>query len=290
MNPPPEKRVKAAARSAFPRLYDLLGRTRRLPSTIGQAVERRRELDRYRHCLKAGRPYIGPVMMARQTDPVRQPHMRKAAAAAAAACSDGRIALIEIGSWAGHSAILWAETIKSLGLPGVVVCVDPWMPYDETSAGAVPAGMRDPAEDGGIFRLFLHNVAASGHEDVIRPFRGYSDDVLPLLRPHAFALVYVDGSHARTQVANDLRNSASLVVEGGLLCGDDLERQLHEIDADYARAAGDRDYVEDPRTGDSYHPGVAVAVADFFGGAVSCFDGFWAMRKRGQDWEPVQLA
>jgi predicted O-methyltransferase YrrM len=227
--------------------------------------------------------------MASQINPLRQPFMSESVAAATRGRADRHARILEVGSWAGNSAILWADALDQLGLSGVVVCVDPWMPYEASSAQAVPGGMRAPLEDGTIYRLFLHNVAAAGHGGTIKPFRGYSDEVLPALRDQAFTLAYVDGSHAYAQVAKDLDNCARLVVNGGLLCGDDLECQMHQVDEAFAREMKDHDYVTDPRTGVSYHPGVAMAVAEFFGGPVSCYEGFWAMRKQDDEWKPVQL-
>ena len=42
--------------------------------------------------------------------------------------------LLEVGSWAGNSVLIWAEAMKSIGKKGEIVCVDPWVPYIKPEA------------------------------------------------------------------------------------------------------------------------------------------------------------
>src|SRR3990167_6493507 len=67
--------------------------------------------------------------------------------------------LLEIGSWAGESAVLWTDKMQELGVRGKVTCIDQWKPYNEMS------GMAGPLEEDKIFRLFLRNIgkAQSGY-------------------------------------------------------------------------------------------------------------------------------
>jgi predicted O-methyltransferase YrrM len=76
-----------------------------------------------------------------------------------------------------------------------------------------------------IFSLFLHNIKSSGHGDVI------IRSGLGLMSPRDFSaadlfdMVFIDGDHAYSSVARDIRDYAPLVVDGGYICGDDLELQ-----------------------------------------------------------------
>ena len=45
----------------------------------------------------------------------------------------------------------------------------------------------------------------------------------------------------------------------------------------------------DPATGVAYHPGVTIAVADFFGRRIACYEGYWVVRKTGTGFEDVAL-
>lgn len=194
-----------------------------------------------------------------------------------------RVDILEIGSWVGHSALTWSDAIAAFCTDkGTVVCMDPWTPYfasEEQRAQGPYAQMDSIARAGLAYDLFLHNAkfAAPGVE--IRHLRGSLSDYDRFLRDGAFDLVYVDGSHYYEDVLSDLQRSERLLKDGGILCGDDLELQLDECDEKFARAHPRTDFVADPRTSIMFHPGVAVAINDFFGGRVWSENGVWAMQK-----------
>jgi hypothetical protein len=86
-----------------------------------------------------------------------------------------------------------------------------------------------------------------------------------------------------------LRLADPLVKQSGVICGDDLELQSHEVDVSLAEELQERDFITDPKTGVNYHPGICMGVASFFKRRVSAYDGFWIVRKNGDNWEDVQL-
>ena len=89
--------------------------------------------------------------------------------------------------------------------------------------------------------------------------------MLPALPRNYFDLVFVDGIIPMRRCWLTLTAAAGLIKEGGVLCGDDLERQGSEIDQNYARTQIESDYIRDPRSGHEYHPGVTLAVGDLSG-------------------------
>jgi predicted O-methyltransferase YrrM len=246
----------------------------------------------YEYRLRAGLPYFGPVLYARLGLMTRHAYMRAMAADYCRKKRDDRVRVLEIGSWAGGSALTWARALVESGLKdALVLCLDSWVPYfDPRDFGndKVYADMDRSLKEGTLFDLFLHNVETSGFRDLIVPIRGTSAKTLPLLAESSFDIVFVDGGHGYANVKNDLALCRPLVAEGGILCGDDLELQASEIDRDFARKSLEEDYIRDPKTGKDYHPGVAMAVGDTFGD-VSVREGFWAMRKRGTGWEALSL-
>lgn len=253
------------------------------------------DLPRYGFCRATGAAYFGPVMLGAQTWASRDPHMRAALALSLASAreeSGGDSRVLEIGSWAGQSAILWASELSRAARPGKVFCVDPWMPFlrqEHIGDNTAVTLMDRVARRDRIFPRFWHNVKAAGFADAIVPLRGFSRDILPLLQPRSFDLVFVDGSHAFSDFFADLTLAAPLVKEAGIICGDDLESQLDEVDPAFTEENREKDFVADPKTGRDYHPGVTLGAARFFGGRVSCRDGFWLMRKSGGRWENVEL-
>ena len=212
---------------------------------------------------------------------------------------DFQYMVLEIGSWAGGSTVTFAEVIKKYnGGRGKVIAVDAWRNFhgSEHIEKKSHRVMEQALSQGKIFDLFWHNVVSAGYENIVIPCRGWSRDVLPFVRDESADMVFIDGSHFYSDVLNDLKESSRIVKDGGILCGDDLELQLHEVDLAYARAHRDNDSLKDPNTKIQFHPGVALAVGEFFsakGGQaapVSAWKGFWAMRKVGGGWQKIEYS
>ena len=246
---------------------------------------------RYRFCMLFDRPYFGLIHGATQGNPIKHFFMdRLLAQELASNKREKPFQLLEIGSWAGGSAVTFARTLKRCAMQGKVFCVDQWMPYFDltTHKGSTYDMMENALSRNIIFKLFLHNIETSGFQKTIHPLRGASDEILPILKQESFDFVFIDGLHSYSQILRDINNSMHLVRDGGVLCGDDLDFQLHEVNLEFTESVKELDYASDPQNGKSYHPGVALAVGETLG-KVSCWHGFWAMRKKGSEWVPVVL-
>jgi predicted O-methyltransferase YrrM len=235
---------------------------------------------RLAEALLEGRPYFGPALRALQGLAIRHKYILLVVKALA---RKGPIEILEVGSWAGASAISWASALKKLGFEGHVTCVDPWRPYFDLEAQSKSAGhyerMNHAAQNGAIRKLFEHNVASAGFSDIIIAKAGKSSEILPGLAPESYDIVYLDGSHSFEDVLFDLREAKRLLRPGGIICGDDLELQLQNLDPAEVEDAVNygRDFVSSSQTGEDYHPGITLAVAQELG-QVSSWDGFWAYR------------
>lgn len=175
------------------------------------------EWIRYRIHLYKNEPYFGRILAASGMSHRRTP-MQKLMELEVKNHTFFRI--LEIGSWAGASALLWAKAIKDSGIGGIVFCVDPWRPYmNQKNIGNIKIGKYQKIEralgEGKIYKLFLHNIKAAGYSDIIKPLRFSSDEILPVLRGGEFNLVYIDGDHSYSQVIKDLENCRRLLVGGG---------------------------------------------------------------------------
>lgn len=246
----------------------------------------------YEYCRERGRPYFGRHMWASQGLPLRHVVMQELVRLEARGAGGRPMRILEVGSWAGGSAITWAEAIKRYAGVGQVICVDPWKPYfnpKDRPDAPVYHRMAEALAHDTVYDLFTHNVAAAGHSDVVLALRGQSTTVLPMLPREYFDLVFVDGDHSYNAARSDLTAATGLVREGGILCGDDLELQLSEIDMPYAQTQLHADYIRDPRSGKEFHPGVTLAVGELFG-PVSCVVGCWATRKSGGRWQTVSMS
>jgi predicted O-methyltransferase YrrM len=189
---------------------------------------------------------------------------------------DRPLNILEIGSFAGASALTWARACDHFLRHGArLTCIDLWHQRTAPFPGEATFGF---FSSGLMYRAFLSNIATAPRSVRIDHRMGHSDALLPTLPPDSFDLIYVDGSHYYADATNDIRNAKRLLRAGGLLCGDDLELQLHECDAAHAAANRDGDYIVDPKMQTSFHVGVTLAVAEQFG-RVENHDGFWIMRK-----------
>ena len=225
-------------------------------------------------------PYWGAVLRARQMWPTRAPHMKGLIKNEIQRSSASTFKVLEVGSWAGTSACLWAQACKEAGT-GEVHCVDSWAASDNA-----PEDMKAAVKGDRIYKLFLHNVKCCGVKDYIHIHRGLSDEMASKFEPESFDVVYIDGDHAYTQFKKDLLSYQKFLKNGGVICGDDLELDPNTIDLDNARAHAEEDYILDPKNERNFHPGVALGVLDVFG-SVSTVNGFWAMRKNGDQWDQI---
>ncbi len=251
---------------------------------------------RYAVCLITHSPYFGPVMSSSLTGRHRKPYMEKLVQLEILKLKGNCFNILEIGSWAGSSTIVWADAIKKFNSGnGSVTCVDPWKLYIHVGVNvAISTGsrrMRRALKKEKIHNLFLHNISASKHDDIVRSYKASSNDALPTFREKQFDLIFVDGDHSYSQTLKDLRNCERLLCDGGVLCGDDLELQKHEIDIKNAEVKKERDdCILDTKTNKHFHPGVTLAVGEFCGSKeVSNYSGFWVMRKTASGWQRVEL-
>lgn len=196
------------------------------------------------------------------------------------------IEIIEIGSYAGASLLTWANAAhKLLKEYCNFTCIDPWgakeadQYYKKTTMSL---------KSNQIYEIFCHNANLCKTAAKITPIRGVSKDILPKLKSNKYNLIYIDGSHYYQDVLGDIIESERLLKLGGIVCGDDLELQLDQCDPAFIRTNKKTDFIIDPRSRKHFHPGVTLAVGEYFG-EVSSFSGFWAMRKTASGFEKITL-
>jgi Methyltransferase domain len=230
------------------------------------------EQDELRRAVAEGVPYFGHAMHADQGHD-RFRRFPAIVTAVRKATAKERLCILEIGSWAGASIVAWAQACsKNCEL----VCIDHWQPYLGNIEGfPVRIEMTRAAAAGEIFELFEHNIRSAGVEHLVTTLRGTSEYWLPRLSG-SFDIVFIDGDHTCSHVRYDIEKSLPLVSRGGVICGDDLERQLPEVlgTVFHSEALRTGEEFIAPDGGPGYHPGVTQAVHDLFG-EVPCYDGLW---------------
>ncbi|RAU21803.1 hypothetical protein CU669_10880 [Paramagnetospirillum kuznetsovii] len=199
--------------------------------------------------------------------------------------------IAEIGSWLGASTLLWSESILRFGGPQAaagssVLSIDSWNPIlsSEDLQSAKYQFFANAAKNDVAYNIYLHNAKAGSeaYGVPIDHIRGVSEDTLPGLGEDVFDIVYVDAGHYYDDASIDIAHAKRMTRIGGIICGDDLNLLMEEVDIPTARANANRDLVEDPRTGKFFHPGVTLAVGEAFDAVGTC-GGFWAVRKTATD-------
>ena len=202
------------------------------------------------------------------------------------------INLLEIGSWFGASTLSWAQgIIKFTDKDGSITCIDAWRPFfdmDIHQNKPYAKEMEQLLKSDFAYNVFLHNIGTIKDQLKTQHFRGQSENILPQLKSNIYDIVFIDADHTYEPVKKDIQGSLKLVKEGGIICGDDLNLQLHEIDQNNALKNKHKDFIEDPLTKKNFHPGVTVAVSEIFG-EVSSWGGFWAMQKINDIWVKFSL-
>jgi predicted O-methyltransferase YrrM len=243
--------------------------------------ERSVEVEVLNNCYKNNVPYFGPLMAAVQGSFVRIDLLKQLVFDLVK--ERRHVNVLEIGSWAGGSAIAMAKTIKENG-SGIVFCVDPWQRYDLNRASNLTPLMisvydeMSNADGNEVFRLFQHNVCASNVSDLVVSIRAKSSQVLPLLNDQSFDLIFIDGDHRYEAVKQDIEMCKRLVSTGGIICGDDHELTADQVDDHVLMTSGEVDYVLDPKAEQWYHPGVTRAVLETLNKSAVINNGLWMTR------------
>ena len=202
------------------------------------------------------------------------------------------VSIMEIGTWFGASALSWAQGLKEyFESRGSLTCVDAWEPFFDLDIHRNEQHvleMEELLESDLVYKVFLHNIKTLPKTINTQHFRGKSEDILKFLKNDSFSVVFIDADHTYDYVKNDILNSTRLVQNYGIICGDDLNLQISEIDKNHAIKNMNKDFIKDPKTNKNYHPGVTVAVNEIFGD-VSSWGGFWAMQKINNSWEKFSL-
>ena len=199
--------------------------------------------------------------------------------------------LLEVGSWGGASALTWGQGLElhnnSLG---GITCIDAWRPYytPDTIFDELSKEINDALLGEEPYKIFLKNIEYVHPKIDMTIHKGWSSDIFPKLKQSSFDMIYIDGDHSYENVSVDIEAACKLIKEGGIICGDDLELQGHQVDTSIIKKIPYLDKYMDQESGIVFHPGVTQAVREIFGD-VSSWYGFWAIQKVNADWREISL-
>src|SRR3989338_6966473 len=196
------------------------------------------------------------------------------------------ISILEIGSWLGASALSFAQGLKEHNnSKGAITCIDAWQPFfdEEKNNDDVHKNMQALLGSDVAYNIFTHNIGTLPKSILCQHLRGQSENIMPILKPQQFDIIFIDADHTYEPVKKDILNAIPLLKDGGIICGDDLNLQMFECDQELAKKSGDKDFIKDTKSGRNFHPGVTLAVDEIFG-KVAAYGGFWAIQKQDDKW------
>lgn len=136
------------------------------------------------------------------------------------------LTVIEVGTWKGYSAITMANEMKKNNIAGKIYCVDTWLGsvdfwYDSNKEFDLKLINGYPS----VYYNFLSNVVHYQLTDIIVPVPMCSNQAYKVFRnklKKKADVIYVDGSHEKEDVYNDLKNYSTILENNGVIFGDDV--------------------------------------------------------------------
>lgn len=124
---------------------------------------------------------------------------------------------LEIGSYEGMGTNYFCENFLT-GKNDTITCIDPW----ETSCAPLTNydnSKYDKFYPKSLYDTFVENV--NNYKDKIIIKRGYSNNIVPLLKDNDYDLIFIDGDHSEKMVYIDAVNSFKKLKKNGFIVFDD---------------------------------------------------------------------
>lgn len=150
--------------------------------------------------------------------------------------------IIEVGTWKGKSAIIMGNILKNKGINAKIICIDTWL--------GAPEFWKDNKQEKEsndtsrflyrkngyptVYYTFISNVKLNKLEDYIIPFPISSIQGANVLQHYKILadVIYIDASHEKGDVYNDISAFHKLLKKGGIMFGDDYSWPgvIHDVD------------------------------------------------------------
>jgi hypothetical protein len=190
---------------------------------------------------------------------------------------------LEIGSYAGSSAITACDYFSKESIDFRCVCIDLWsVAHTQTSLEGNWYNKRfnEWSVSQKSKNLFLHNVKNSKHN-----IKFYQMDINEFISREynnldlEFNIFYIDASHVYKDVLNDIKGCLHVINKNKkektvLIFGDDHDLFYREVE-DYKPSYLDIDCIRSSKIGARFHPGVSKAVFDTFKYDYEVANHFW---------------
>ena len=137
---------------------------------------------------------------------------------------------------------------KYYGANGSIDCVDAWQPFfeiDNHKDQVYVEEMEQLLRDDVVFKIFL-TILKLLHQKYILIIIGRLATHSSTKIKKKYNVIFIDADQLHDAVIKDIKNSLDLIEENGIRCGDDLNLQMHQVNADNAKINRNKDFIRDP--------------------------------------------
>ncbi|MEJ0052108.1 MAG: class I SAM-dependent methyltransferase [Methylovirgula sp.] len=136
--------------------------------------------------------------------------------------------IVEVGVWKGGSTISLAKALRASEIDGCVISVDTWLgSWDHWTIREWFDNLNFVNGQSQLMRTFMQNICANKLTDYVVPLPLDSINAFEVIRRHGIVpdCVHIDAGHDYRAVSNDLEMWWSILRPGGILIGDDYQKE-----------------------------------------------------------------
>jgi hypothetical protein len=174
------------------------------------------------------------------------PHFEPAVAKMMREQNGRRLEALEVGGWKGLSTSAFGGALASRRDTSGLTTIDTWLGSPEFWT----TGLEDPTRGAAlrqihgfpsVFYTFTSNMKALGLAKTVTPFPISADQGFDVLRYYkaVFDLIYLDASHEKRPVRQNIDDAWSVLRPGGLVFGDDFSQDWPGVMAAVLEFAGE---------------------------------------------------
>ncbi|MCB1712526.1 MAG: class I SAM-dependent methyltransferase [Candidatus Riesia sp.] len=134
--------------------------------------------------------------------------------------------VVEVGSWKGKSAFIWASVCKEKS--AWLTCIDTFSGIEDINSepnlhGTYKEAFSDP-------KAFFENNIKNNLEGLpVSYIKGLSREKHKEVRDGTIDICFIDADHKYPEVVRDIKNFLPKVKKGGILCGHDYEEDPGDV-------------------------------------------------------------
>lgn len=122
----------------------------------------------------------------------------------------------EIGSFKGATSKYLLDNLSGLE---TLICVDPWVMYDDFDKVIVNKKTRNMDFDKDVYQVFMNNI--EDYKDRVDIYRMFSSEAAKYIEDNSLDFIFIDGNHSYKYVKEDIELWYPKVKSGGLVSGHD---------------------------------------------------------------------